>query len=120
MNAIDAAVLPGAFLVDVFPLRTSSSQNGSPHDLKIFTPAVKYVPEWFPGAGFKRFARMAKKDIDDSVNLPFHHVEESFEVRGTPLLVCILLERISGGNPFYFIGCGDIVGGTAGTHQRRR
>jgi len=44
--------------------------------LSIFLPIVKYVPGWFPGAGFKAFARNA--------NYPFKHVKESFEVRGDP------------------------------------
>ena len=48
---------------------------------------VKYVPEWFPGAGFKKFARVAKENIDKSVNLPFQHVKESFQVR-EPRLFC--------------------------------
>ena len=43
--------------------------------------AVKYVPEWFPGAGFKSFARKAKKDLDRLADLPFYHVKESVEVR---------------------------------------
>ena len=43
--------------------------------------AVKYVPEWFPGAGFKSFARKAKKGLDRLADLPFYHVKESFEVR---------------------------------------
>ena len=43
--------------------------------------AVKYVPEWFPGAGFKRFAKTAKIHIDDLANLPFQHVKESLKVR---------------------------------------
>ena len=42
---------------------------------------VKYVPEWFPGAGFKGWARKARKDLDRLVDLPFCHVKESFEVR---------------------------------------
>ena len=44
-------------------------------------PVVKYVPEWFPGAGFKKFARKAKTDLDRLADLPFYHVKESFEVR---------------------------------------
>ena len=43
--------------------------------------AVKYVPEWFPGVGFKRFAKTAKMHIDNLANLPFQHVKESLEVR---------------------------------------
>ena len=58
----------------------------------MFTPTVKYVPEWFPGAGFKRFAKAARANVADSVNLPFQHVKESFEVC-EPLL--LLLIRVS-------------------------
>jgi len=47
---------------------------------------VKYVPEWFPGAGFKTFARIAKENIDRSATLPFQHVKNSFEVRGSHIL----------------------------------
>jgi len=55
--------------------------------LKILTlMTVKYVPEWFPGAGFKAFARIAKENIDRSATLPFQHVKESFEVREFHLL----------------------------------
>ncbi|KAF9645500.1 cytochrome P450 [Thelephora ganbajun] len=60
MNAFDIALVPGTFLVDVLPI-------------------LKYIPEWFPGAGFKRFARVAKKNIDGSVNSPFQHVKESLQ-----------------------------------------
>ena len=57
--------------------------------LTALTSAVKYVPEWFPGASFKRFARIAKEKFDDSVNLPFQHVKESFEVSESPFLPLI-------------------------------
>ena len=56
-------------------------------DLTGFPSTVKYVPEWFPGAGFKTFARIAKKDIDDSITPPFQYVKETFEVREPPLLL---------------------------------
>ncbi|KAF9645509.1 CyP450 monooxygenase [Thelephora ganbajun] len=62
MRAVDVALVPGAFLVDALPV-------------------LKYVPEWFPGAGFKRIGRIAKENLDRSINLPFRHVKESFEVR---------------------------------------
>ena len=55
-------------------------------DLTGFPSTVKYVPEWFPGAGFKTFARIAKKDLDDSITPPFQYVKEAFEVRKPPLL----------------------------------
>jgi len=57
--------------------------NFLPKDLDIWVWPItaKYVPEWFPGAGFKRYARRAKKLIDDLSTLPFQHVKESFQVR---------------------------------------
>jgi len=47
---------------------------------------VKYVPEWFPGAGFKTFARVAKEKIERSATLPFQHVKKSLEVRESHVL----------------------------------
>ena len=43
-------------------------------DLGIHPPApesVKYVPEWFPGAGFQKEASEARKIVKDFVNIPF-------------------------------------------------
>ncbi|KAF9786299.1 cytochrome P450 [Thelephora terrestris] len=62
MSAVQVALLPGSFLVDAFPI-------------------LKHIPEWFPGAGFKTFARKAKKDLDKLADLPFYHVKESFEAK---------------------------------------
>ena len=59
-------------------------------------PTVKYVPEWFPGAGFKKFARTTKGKLEGSVNLPFQHVKESFQVCGTHLSCKSLTERTPG------------------------
>jgi hypothetical protein len=81
MAAVDIALMPGAFLVDLFPIRMCSCQRGHfSEELIAFIITVKWVPEWVPGAGFKKFARITKKSIDDSVNLPFQHVKKSFEV----------------------------------------
>ncbi|KAF8210955.1 cytochrome P450 [Mycena galopus ATCC 62051] len=50
-TAVDASV-PGRFLVNI-------------------VPALKYVPEWFPGANFKRKAREWRKMFSDMIDLPF-------------------------------------------------
>ncbi|RXW16405.1 hypothetical protein EST38_g9451 [Candolleomyces aberdarensis] len=50
--AFQAAVLPGAFLVDRFPL-------------------LKYVPAWMPGAGFKRWAEYYREATYSAQNRPF-------------------------------------------------
>jgi hypothetical protein len=78
-------------------------------------PTVKYVPEWFPGAGFKKFARMAKENLDDSANLPFQLVKESFQVRESSCYTKVLLERVLGGHDHHFFVCGDVFRGIAGT-----
>lgn len=77
MHAADAALLPGAFLVDAFP-------------------SLKYVPEWFPGAGFKKFAKTAKKHINKLADLPFQHVKESIQANTitTPSLVATCFEEL--------------------------
>jgi hypothetical protein len=52
VNSISAAVVPGAFLVDS-------------------VPALKYVPEWMPGAGFQKKAREWKTVILKMLEIPF-------------------------------------------------
>ncbi|KZV76662.1 cytochrome P450 [Peniophora sp. CONT] len=34
-------------------------------------PWIKYVPEWFPGAGFKKVARLHRKTLDEMCDLPY-------------------------------------------------
>jgi len=77
----------------------------------MFACAVKYVPEWFPGAGFKAFARIARRDIDDSITPPFQCVKESFEVREPPLPPPIQLKRTSGRDSHYTIDRGYVFRG---------
>ncbi|KAJ7648324.1 cytochrome P450 [Mycena polygramma] len=52
VDALMVAAIPGQFLVDFFPI-------------------LKYVPEWIPGAGFKRTARKWKETTRRAVNAPF-------------------------------------------------
>lgn len=62
--AIAAAAAPGAFLVDAIPL-------------------LKYVPSWFPGAGFKRKAHEWRKWTRAMVEVPFRDAEKAV-VSGLP------------------------------------
>lgn len=83
----------------------------------MFTHTVKYVPEWFPGAGFKKFAREAKKNLDGSIDPPFQYVKEALEVREPPVdppRSNSLLERTTDGNPYHFVNCGDLFRGATG------
>ena len=55
-GASDAAV-PGAFLVDLFPI-------------------LKYVPSWFPGAGFQKKATVVREATNTMAEKPFRLVQE--------------------------------------------
>ena len=57
LNGLAEAGIPGAFLVDFFPI-------------------LKYVPSWFPGAGFQKKAAHWKESTNAMAEKPFHHVQE--------------------------------------------
>lgn len=56
LSQISIASVPGAFLVDILPL-------------------FKYVPEWFPGAEFKRKAHEWKKTSNFLLNEPINKLK---------------------------------------------
>ncbi|KAL6867809.1 cytochrome P450 [Trichoderma novae-zelandiae] len=39
-------------------------------------PALAYLPDWFPGSGFKRIARQQRARHDASANIPYNFVEK--------------------------------------------
>jgi hypothetical protein len=55
-GAAEAGV-PGAFWVDLFPI-------------------LKYVPSWFPGAGFQKKAAHWREATNTMADKPFRHVQE--------------------------------------------
>ena len=57
LKGIAEAGIPGAFLVD-------------------FIPILKYVPDWFPGAGFKRKAAHWRRVNAEVAEKPFQFVTE--------------------------------------------
>ena len=70
LNGLAEAALPGAFLVDLFPF-------------------LRYVPSWFPGAGFQKKAARWREGINTMAERPFRHVEEqlvSFKFGSSRLL----------------------------------
>ncbi|KAJ7065509.1 cytochrome P450 [Mycena amicta] len=58
MHGLSVATIPGAFLVDMFPV-------------------LKYVPSWFPGADFKRRAARWQKVRLDAVDVPFEETRKN-------------------------------------------
>ncbi|KAJ4496574.1 cytochrome P450 [Lentinula lateritia] len=71
------AFVPGAFLVDMIPI-------------------LRYVPEWVPGAGFQRLARLWKKETDDTFDLPWAAAKERI-AKGTsgPSFTSFSLDQIA-------------------------
>ncbi|KAJ3537685.1 hypothetical protein NMY22_g5493 [Coprinellus aureogranulatus] len=65
VTAASAASAPGAFLVDSLPL-------------------LKYVPSWFPGAGFKRKALEWRKSMKTMVEMPFYDAERDIAAGTAP------------------------------------
>jgi hypothetical protein len=57
LNGLNQAVNLGTFWVDLFPL-------------------LKYVPSWFPGAGFQKKAAHWRKVNATLAEKPFRYVEE--------------------------------------------
>ena len=57
VKGMHQAALPGAFLVDLFPM-------------------LRFVPSWFPGAGFQIKAAYWKEFTKSMVENPFRYAEE--------------------------------------------
>ena len=57
INGASGASIPGAFWVDLFPI-------------------LKYIPSWFPGAGFQKKAAGWRESINTMAEKPFRHVQE--------------------------------------------
>ena len=57
LNGVALAGIPGTFWVDLFPI-------------------LKYVPSWFPGAGFQKKAARVREASNIMTERPFRHVQE--------------------------------------------
>ena len=57
MKGISEASIPGAFWVDFFPV-------------------LKYVPSWFPGAGFQKKAAHWSQINASMIQIPFDYVKD--------------------------------------------
>uniref|UniRef100_A0A0W0G923 Putative cytochrome P450 n=1 Tax=Moniliophthora roreri TaxID=221103 RepID=A0A0W0G923_MONRR len=60
MDGFNAAAIPGRFLVD-------------------FLPALKYIPSWLPGAGFRTRANIWREDLTRMINDPFDATQQSMK-----------------------------------------
>ncbi|KAJ2928434.1 hypothetical protein H1R20_g8643, partial [Candolleomyces eurysporus] len=79
LQSLNSAAVPGAFLVDSFPL-------------------MKYIPAWFPGASFKRKAHEWRKVSQGMLKLPFAEAKRQFESgTNTVSVISTCLQKIGDG-----------------------
>jgi len=60
-------LLPGAFLVDLIPISMLQNQRF----LVLISQRVRYIPEWIPGASFKRKANKWRVEIEKCCEAPY-------------------------------------------------
>ncbi|SJK99774.1 related to cytochrome P450 CYP2 subfamily [Armillaria ostoyae] len=76
MEELSVASSPGQFLVDIIPI-------------------LRYVPEWFPGAGFQLKAKQWAQDLRNMVNVPYEMVKRQAEKGEAP--ECFVSNLLQGG-----------------------
>ncbi|KAF9468728.1 putative CyP450 monooxygenase [Collybia nuda] len=75
MKAVDAAITPGAFYVEPFPM-------------------LRYVPGWVPGANFQHIALRWKKITTDLLFKPFIRAKETTEEYNSDSFMAAWLDRL--------------------------
>ncbi|HEV7737294.1 MAG TPA: hypothetical protein VGO47_08000 [Chlamydiales bacterium] len=73
------ATRPGAYLVDSFPIRTSSSSRCD-FAFPFFYVSVKHLPAWCPGASFKSEAKEVRGRLYHTRDIPFRDVKDQLVV----------------------------------------
>ncbi|KAI1787184.1 cytochrome P450 [Ganoderma leucocontextum] len=76
MHQTGIALQPGRWAVNFYPAR----RNADPAAF-----LVMYVPTWFPGAGFQRWARDAKETFYRLTREPFYHVKSELAQGNAPM-----------------------------------
>lgn len=76
----NAATVPGAFLVDFFP-------------------ALRHLPEWLPGMGFKKLARDWAKDTSNMAEVPYAFTKAQ--------MVIVISQMTSSSRPDFLKGFGS-------------
>ncbi|KAL4263371.1 cytochrome P450 family protein [Pleurotus pulmonarius] len=78
-SSLNAATVPGTYLVDLFPI-------------------LKHIPSWLPGAGFKRLAEHAAKVNTVMATRPWDAVKEALKAgTAVPCIAATMLENLPQG-----------------------
>lgn len=76
------------FFVDVFPPREYNHANSFTHTgtHPRCDTVVRYLPSWFPGVQFHRFAKKVKEDAHNAMHLPFESVVDVLKVGAVAIM----------------------------------
>lgn len=96
-HAIAAVMVPGKFLADVIPIRACLRTQKVIYWYLMDLLIVRYIPDWFPGAGFKALANEARDKFKTSVGGPFEYVKNAMKVRsrGSSRSDCVLNSNVT-------------------------
>jgi len=69
------------WLVDVIPIRECLCTQTVTYKYLTYLLIVQYIPDWFPGMGFKVLAKEVREKFRISVEGPFEYVKNAMKVR---------------------------------------
>ena len=72
---VEKHAVGGVHIVDIFPVCKLDKKIMQVRHF-IDRLAVRHLPTWFPGAGFKREALSAKRMVDEMMDWPFDEVRK--------------------------------------------
>jgi hypothetical protein len=75
VDQFSESTVPGRYLVDIVPI--CKHLLSLSHHESLTCSAVKYVPAWFPGAGFKKTATEWRKKRIEVCEVPYQMVREN-------------------------------------------
>ena len=80
-HAVSATLVPGKWLVDFIPIRGCLYTQTMIYRHLTYPLIVQYIPDWFPGMGFKVYAKEVCEKFRISVDGPLEYVKNAMKVR---------------------------------------
>ena len=80
-HALATVMVPGKFLADVIPIRACICAKTVTYRYLTDSLIVRYLPDWFPGTGFKALAKETRDKFKIAVDGPFEYVKNAMKVR---------------------------------------
>ena len=75
LQAVNAGVNAGSFLVDIVPICESLRDGLLVHRSHVFF-VVRHIPDWFPGANFKRLAKKWRVPVTEMSEKPYAYFKK--------------------------------------------